>query len=79
VGKKDLNSSSSLALCAQGNKENIVVQNDTVLFFFFEEKEMNFGITQKWIMTGSILSTILKGPIYLEVSFPFIPNRMMPF
>ena len=37
VGKKDLNSSSSLPLCAQGNKENIVVQNDTVLFFFLRK------------------------------------------
>jgi hypothetical protein len=37
-----------LPLRVQGKKENSAIQNDIVLcFFFFEEKEINVGVTQK--------------------------------
>jgi hypothetical protein len=40
--------------CA-GKKENSAVQNDIVSvffpFFFFKERKMNLGVTQKWVMT----------------------------
>jgi hypothetical protein len=43
-GKNNLKSFSSLPLHVQGKKENNVVQNNTVLVFFLEEKKMNLKI-----------------------------------
>jgi hypothetical protein len=60
MGKDFQNLSYSLPLHSQGKKKNNVIQNDTVLgfslffnyfFCFFEEKKINLGITQKWVMT----------------------------
>jgi len=38
-GKDDLKSSSSFALHVQGKKENNVIQNDTILGFFFNKRK----------------------------------------
>jgi hypothetical protein len=65
MGKDFENISSSLPLHSQGKKKNSVIQNDTVLsfslffnYFFLEEKKINLGITQKWVMTYLNLNLI---------------------
>jgi hypothetical protein len=44
---------SPISAFAGEKKLHSAVQNSTVQFsfFFFEEKEKRFGVTQKWVMT----------------------------
>ena len=63
MGNKDLKSSSSLPLHAQGRRRTVLKRHCFGLFSFFvlflKRMKTNLGVTQKWVMTVAPLFTML--------------------